>query len=94
MFSPSGMMPTPPAGLRRDSSVHACQRGELSVRGLARTRLKRIGIRANVNGGLKASPCIRCKMYGIGLLKPDSREVSRDLIEEKTRLRLGHAALL
>jgi auxin efflux family transporter len=56
------------AGLRRDSSVHACQRGELSVRGLARARLKRVAIRANVNGGLKASPWIRCKMYGIGLL--------------------------
>jgi hypothetical protein len=42
------MMPTP-AGLRRDSSVHDCQRGELSVRGLARARLKRVAIRTNVN---------------------------------------------
>ena len=41
----------PPAGLRRDSSVHDCQRGELSVRGLARTRLKRVAIRTNVNDG-------------------------------------------
>jgi hypothetical protein len=85
-------MPTP-GGLGRDSSVHACQRVEFSVPGLARTRLKRVAIRVNVNGGLKASPCIRCKMYGIGLLRLDSREVSRDLIEEKTRLRLGNGAL-
>ena len=49
--SPSGMMPTP-AGLRRDSSVHDCQRGELSVRGLARTRLKRVAISTNVSDGL------------------------------------------
>ena len=28
-----------------------CQRGELSVRGLARTRLKRVAIRTNVNDG-------------------------------------------
>jgi hypothetical protein len=61
------------------------------VRGLARTRLKRVAIRANVNGGIKASPRIRCKMYGIGLLKPDSKDVSRDRIEEKTRLRIGTA---
>ena len=63
------------------------------MRGLARTRLKRVAIRVNVNGGLKDSPCTRCKMYGIGLLRHDSREVSRDLIEEKTRLRIGNAPL-
>jgi hypothetical protein len=37
--------------LRRDSSVHNCQRGELSVRGLARTRLKCVAVGANVNDG-------------------------------------------
>src|SRR5260370_6496714 len=41
----------PPTGLRRDSSVHDCQRGELSERGLARTRLKRVAICTNVNDG-------------------------------------------
>jgi hypothetical protein len=67
------------------------------VRGLASTRLGRVVIRAVVNGGLKASPGIRRKRrktYGIGLLKVDFREVFRELIEDKTRLRIGSAALL
>src|SRR5437667_9198608 len=46
-------------GLRRDSSVHACQRGELSVRGLARARLKRVAIRAKVNGGFNRRVTLR-----------------------------------
>ena len=33
------------------ASVHDCQRGELYVRGLARTRLKSVAIRTDVNDG-------------------------------------------
>jgi hypothetical protein len=70
----------PPAGLRRDSSVHACQRGVLSVRGLARTGLK-IGRRRSCSsrpGGLKPG-MNRCRgnrrKHGrrVGLRMRDSR---------------------
>jgi hypothetical protein len=41
------------------ASLVTCKRGELSVRGLARARLKRVAIRANVHGGFNHPVTLR-----------------------------------